>query len=83
MEIGDLRFDIFPTYSRLVPILFGYSANLFNFIFSRFWAAAPKGSMTYAFTHMESFLLLLLLLLLLHAPPSPLAFRPISQPGGP
>ena len=25
-----------------------------------FWAAAPKGSMTYAFTHMENFLLLLL-----------------------
>ena len=30
-----------------------------------FWAAAPKGSMTYAFTHMGNFLLLLLLLLLL------------------
>ena len=29
-----------------------------------FWAAAPKGSMTYAFTHMGNFLLLLLLLLL-------------------
>ena len=28
-------------------------------------AAAPKGSMTYAFTHMGDFLLLLLLLLLL------------------
>ena len=26
-----------------------------------FWAAAPKGSMTYAFTHMGDFLLLLLL----------------------
>ena len=30
---------------------------------SPFWAAAPKGSMTYAFTHMGDFLLLLLLLL--------------------
>ena len=28
-----------------------------------FWAAVPKGSMTYAFTHMGDFLLLLLLLL--------------------
>ena len=27
------------------------------------WAAAPKGSMSYAFTHMGNFLLLLLLLL--------------------
>ena len=36
-----------------------------------FWAAAPKGSMTYAFTHKENFLLLLLLLLLLRPlPPS-------------
>ena len=32
-------------------------------IFSCFWAAAPKGPMTYAFTQ-EKFLLLLLLLLL-------------------
>ena len=31
-------------------------------------AAAPKGSMTYAFTHMGNFFLLLLLLLLLHPP---------------
>ena len=30
--------------------------------FSVFWAAAPKGPMTYAFTHMGDFLLLLLLL---------------------
>ena len=30
-----------------------------------FWAAAPKGLMTYAFTHMGNFLLLLLLLLVL------------------
>ena len=32
-----------------------------------FWAAAPKGPMTYAFTHMGDFLLLLFLLL----PPLP------------
>ena len=36
-----------------------------------FWAAAPKGPMTYAFTQ-EKFLLLLLLLPLLHPPPSKL-----------
>ena len=36
---------------------------------SPFWAAAPKGSMTYAFTHMGDFLLLLLHLLLLLCPP--------------
>ena len=53
-------------------------------------AAAPKGSMTYAFTHMGNFpLLLLLLLLLLRTPPPPKlhahisASRPISQPQGP
>ena len=33
-----------------------------------FWAAAPKGPMTYAFTQ-EKILLLLLLLLLLRPPP--------------
>ena len=42
-------------------------------------AAAPKGSMIYAFTHMGSFLLLLLLL----RTPLPPASRPIPQPGGP
>ena len=42
---------------------------------SPFWAAAPKGSMTYAFTHMGN-ILLLLHLLLLRTPPSP-------QPPGP
>ena len=62
-----------------------------------FWAAAPKGAMTYAFTHMGDFLLLLLLLLL-RPPPliksqplglNPnlkaqiLAARPKSQPWGP
>ena len=36
-----------------------------------FWAAAPKGSMTCAFTHMGNFLLLLLLLLLFRTIPSP------------
>ena len=37
-----------------------------------FWAAVPKGSLTYAFTHMGKFLLLLFLLLLflLRPPPS-------------
>ena len=35
-----------------------------------FWATVPKGSMTYAFTHMGNFLLLLLLLLLLLRPPT-------------
>ena len=57
---------------------------------SRLWlklrgsrAAAPKGSMTYAFTHMGNFLLLL------RTPPPPSlqayisAWRPISQPRGP
>ena len=39
-----------------------------------FWAAATKGSMTYAFTHVGNFFLLL------RTPP---ASRPISQPGGP
>ena len=39
-------------------------------------AAAPKGSMTYAFTHMEDFLPLLL------RPPLLPASRPISQPPG-
>ena len=52
-----------------------------------FWAAAPKGSMTYAFTHMGNFLLLLLLLLRSPPPPSLQAhisaWRPIFQPRGP
>ena len=48
-----------------------------------FWAAAPKGPMTYAFTHMGDFLLLLLLLL--HPPPPGfeaqiLAFGLLSHP---
>ena len=45
-------------------------------------AAAPKGSMTYAFTHMGDFLLLLLLLLL-HASPSNPSLEaqiPVSRP---
>ena len=45
-----------------------------------FWAAAPKGSMIYAFTHMGDFLLLL-------RPPPPLtqilASRPKTHPQGP
>ena len=53
---------------------------MFSHILSTFWAAAPKGPMTYAFTHMGNFLLLLLLLLRTPLPP---ASRPISQPGGP
>ena len=55
----------------------------FCFFFFPFWAAALKGSMTYAFTHMGDFLLLLLLLLLLLRTPPPPVSRPISQPGGP
>ena len=43
-----------------------------------FWAAAPKGSMTYAFKHMGNFLLLLLLLLLLRTPPPPSLHANIS-----
>ena len=51
-----------------VPSVFLSPAEFFGF---PFWAAAPKGSMTYAFTHMGDFLLLLplLLLLLLRTPP--------------
>ena len=48
---------------------------------SPFWAAAPKGSMTYAFTHMGDFLLLLLLLL--RPPPSNPSLEaqiPVSRP---
>ena len=37
----------------------------YDFTQDDFWAAAPKGSMTYGFTHMGNFLLLLLLPLLL------------------
>ena len=45
-----------------------------------FWAVAPKGLMTYAFTHIwgifsSSFSF--------SVPPLPPASRPISQPGGP
>ena len=47
-----------------------------------FWAASPKGPMTYAFTHMGNFLLLLLLLLLLILllRPPPLTSKPPPQP---
>ena len=44
--------------------------------FAVYWAAAPKGSMTYAFTHMGNFFLLLLLL---HTPPSKLKIQPKSS----
>ena len=52
-------------------------------LFSTFWAVAPKGSMTYAFTHMGDFLLLLHLLLLLRPPPSNPSLEaqiPVSRP---
>ena len=57
---------LFASYATLHPAmsvrrLVGWSVP--------FWAAAPKGPMTYAFTQ-EKFLLLLLLLL--HPPPSKL-----------
>ena len=52
--------------------------------FSWFWAAAPKGSMTYAFIHTGNFLLLLLLLLLFFSVPPPRigleAQIPVSRP---
>ena len=48
-----------------------------------FWAAAPQGSMTYAFTHMGDFLLLLLLLLLRPSPPQIPVSRPKFQSRGP
>ena len=41
-----------------------FFAFLHFLVFFSFWAAAPKESMTYAFTEMGNFLLLLLLLLL-------------------
>ena len=45
--------------------------------FHGFWAAAPRGPMTHAFTHMVNLLLLLLLLLLLRPP---LTMKPKFQP---
>ena len=53
---------------RLLLLFSSSSSSCFCFCFC-FWAAAPKGSMTYAFTHMGNFLLL-------RTPPSP-------QPPGP
>ena len=67
-------------------ISFLFPSSFLFLPFPSFWAAAPKGSMTYAFTHMGNFLLLLLLL---RTPPPPSlqayisAWRPISQPRGP
>ena len=48
-------------------------------IANSFWAATPKGPMTYAFTHMGNFLLLLLLLLFLLLRPPP-DLKPRFQP---
>ena len=66
----------------MYPIVFPPLLNLS--LFSPFWAAAPKGPMTYALTHMGDFLLFLLLLLLLLRPPPReaqiLASRLKSQP---
>ena len=45
----------------------GIALGFYDYFLS-FWAAAPKGLMTYAFTHMGNFLLLFLLLLLLRSP---------------
>ena len=73
--------------SKVIIVYNGSSRSVFGLFFKKsFWAAAPKGSMTYAFTHMGNFLLLLLLL---RTPPPPSlqahisASRPISQPWGP
>ena len=62
-----------------------FSRPLFFFLpfFLSFWAAVPKGSMTYAFKHMGKFLLLLLLLLLSFVPPSNPSLKahiPVSSP---
>ena len=88
-DVGFLAWTGGRTYPSLAPPLVvdcgcvtTYLFTWFLFLshvsmFSSFWAAAPKGSMTYAFTHMGSFLLLLLL----HTPP-PQVSRPISQPPG-
>ena len=43
-----------------------------------FWAAAPKGPITYAFAHMGNFLLFLLLLLLLHLLCPPLRLQSLN-----
>ena len=68
----NLEYETQKIKTALTPYLFDQRID------KTFWAAAPKGSMTYAFTHMGSFLLLLLL-----CTPPPPASRPISQPGGP
>ena len=65
------------SYATLHPPM--WTCWLLGQLVRPFWAAAPKGSMTYAFTHMGNFLLLLLLL----RTPLPPASRPISHPGGP
>ena len=73
-----LTFLALPELPSLCPLL------LPSFLPFPFWAAAPKGPMTYAFTQ-GKFLLLLLLLLLLLRTSTPfeahiLALRLISQP---
>ena len=60
-------------HSLLVLISFPFFPSSFKLLTFPFWAAAPKGPMTYAFTQ-EKFLLLLLLLLLFLRPPSKLIF---------
>ena len=50
-------------------------------VFKSFWAAAPKGLMTYGFTHMGNFLFLLLLCPSVRTPHP--ASRPKSQSLGP
>ena len=61
-----------------VPTLnLSYSTFFLSYVL--FWAAAPKGPMTYALTHMGDFLLLLLLLLLLLRPPPPQGPNPSPE----
>ena len=90
-----LFYDPFNTFI-ISPYCLFVSPNMTSSVFASlddiycllcFCAAAPKGSMTYAFTHMGNFLLLLLLLFRTRPPPSLQAHisasRSISQPRGP
>ena len=75
-------FFLFSVDSFFFLFLFSFCFFFFSSgIILPFWAAAPKGSMTYAFTHMGNFLQLLLLLLRT-IPQSP-ASRPKFQSRGP
>ena len=67
------------TVSWSVCLLVHPSVMISFFGVCGFWAAAPKGSMTYAFTHMGNFLLLPLLQ---RTPPQIPALRPKFQPRG-